>query len=107
MATATPRETLTHTSLAHHASEVFDPAARELRQMQELAQEELARSIAGFRLVFTGVPLEVRSAPLLRQAWAVHLALEAVRSVDAALALLERERQGEPRTKPRPGTLAA
>lgn len=96
-----------HTSLENHTSEVFDPAARELRQLQELAQQELARCIASFRLVLTGVPLEVRSAPLLRHAWAVHLALEAVRRADTAVALLERERQSEAQTKLRPGTLPA
>lgn len=75
---------------------VIDHAVEELRRARDMADQDLQRAISGFREIFTGVPLEVRSGPLLRQSWAVHHALEVVRSLDAALAHLECERAVAP-----------
>lgn len=81
-------------STAVHASiaaAVLQNAVAELKQARSLADLELHRAIAGFRQIFTTVPVEMRSNVLLKQAWAVHQALEVVRSLDAALVHLAHE----------------
>ena len=82
------------TTVAAHASIaaiVLQNAVAELKQARSLADLELHRAIAGFRQIFTTVPVEMRSNVLLKQAWAVHQALEMVRSLDAALIHLAHE----------------
>lgn len=76
-------------SLVNRTSAVLEHAVDELKQARALAKQELNRAIAGFRQIFTTVPVEMRSNVLLKQAWAVHQALEVVRSLDAALAHLQ------------------
>lgn len=80
--------TAVHASIA---TAVLQNAVAELKQARSLADLELHRAIAGFRQIFTTVPVEMRSNVLLKQAWAVHQALEVVRSLDAALIHLAHE----------------
>lgn len=80
--------TVAHASIA---AAVLQNAVAELKQARSLADLELHRAIAGFRQIFTTVPVEMRSNVLLKQAWAVHQALEVVRSMDAALTHLVHE----------------
>jgi hypothetical protein len=77
--------------LVDRTAAVLEHAVEELKQAKSLAEQELAKAIAGFRQIFTTVPVEMRSNVLLKQAWAVHQALEVVRSLDAALLHLEHE----------------
>lgn len=77
--------------LVDRTAAVLEHAVDELKQAKSLAEQELTKAIAGFRQIFTTVPVELRSNVLLKQAWAVHQALEVVRSLDAALAHLENE----------------
>lgn len=82
------QETLAH---GQPTLAVIEHALDELRRARDMADQDLQKAIAGFRQVFTTVPLEARSGSLLRQAWAVHQALEVVRSLEGALAHLEAE----------------
>jgi hypothetical protein len=77
--------------LVDRTAAVLEHAVDELKQAKSLAEQELTKAIAGFREIFTTVPVEMRSNVLLKQAWAVHQALEVVRSLDAALLHLEHE----------------
>ena len=89
--------------LVDRTAAVLEHAVDELKQAKSLAEQELTKAIAGFRQIFTTVPVEMRSNVLLKQAWAVHQALEVVRSLNAALVHLEQEHGS---TK-RPQNLAA
>lgn len=89
--------------LVDRTAAVLEHAVDELKQAKSLAEQELTKAIAGFRKIFTTVPVEMRSNVLLKQAWAVHQALEVVRSLNAALVHLEQEHGS---TK-RPQNLAA
>ncbi|MDX2023892.1 MAG: hypothetical protein SF187_26875 [Deltaproteobacteria bacterium] len=80
-------------SITERTNAVLDHAVEELQKARAQANDELQKAIAGFRQIFTTVPVEMRSNVLLKQAWSVHQALEVVRSLDAALLHLETERR--------------
>ena len=100
MANLTPRTLvepfLALTALNAGTSAVLSHAVEELKQAREMAGRDLQGAIAGFREIFVNASPESRSGRLLRQAWAVHQALELVRSLDGALAHLEHERAQPP-----------
>jgi hypothetical protein len=80
-------------SIVQRTNAVMDHAVEELQKARGQANAELQKAIAGFRQIFTTVPVEMRSNVLLKQAWSVHQALEVLRSLDAALLHLETERR--------------
>lgn len=80
-------------AISQRTNAVLDHAVEELQKARGQANDELQKAIAGFRQIFTTVPVEMRSNVLLKQAWSVHQALEVVRSLDAALLHLETERR--------------
>ncbi len=96
MANPTPLNTKTisysnTTALGGRSAAVLHHAVDDLRHAREMAWRNLQVAIAGFREIFVNVPAEGRSGPLLRQAWAVHQALEVLRSLEGALAHLQPE----------------
>lgn len=80
-------------SIATRSNAVLDHAIEELQKARAQADEHLQRAIAGFRQIFTTIPVEMRGNVLLKQAWSVHQALEVVRSLDAAILHLDTERR--------------